>query len=109
MCKSTIDGKVLRRGISYLIKEFILASWMTLTFVTYVTERSRRFEGDWWKAREEAHAKEEGEAKGHPCTLDGVSALNVEGRGPFNGRAVFFLSFFPLLLFTSPFLRAPAR
>lgn len=40
-----------------------------------------------WKARAE---EEEGEAKGHPCTLDGVSALNVEGRGPFNGRAVSF-------------------
>lgn len=51
-----------RRGISYSIEELILSSWMTVAFVTYVTERkSRRFEGDREKrARRKKKARQKG-------------------------------------------------
>ena len=55
-------------------------------------------------ARESAHGGKKTRQKGTLYTLDGVPALNIEGRGPFNDWAVSFLSSFlsPLRLFTMP-------
>lgn len=77
-------GSPIRSKSWSFLPGWLLHSWPTSQSARVEDSKSRRRS---WKARAE---EEEGEAKGHPCTLDGVSALNVEGRGPFNGRAVSF-------------------
>ena len=49
-------------------------------------------------ARESARGGKKTRQKGALYTLDGVPALNVEGRGPFNDSALSFLSSFLSLL-----------
>lgn len=68
---------------------------MTLIFMTYVTERRFvRADGKYTRKRTR---RKKARQKGGLCTLDGVPALNVEGRGPYNDWAVSFLSSFPSL------------
>lgn len=72
---------------------------MTLIFMTYVTER--RFVRADGKYRRKRTRRKKARQKGGLCTLDGVPALNVEGRGPYNDWAVSFLSSFPSLYWLS--------
>lgn len=78
--------------LSFLL-EWLLYSWPTSQNEDS-DAKGDRADGKYTRKRTR---RKKARQKGGLCTLDGVPALNVEGRGPYNDRAVSFLSSFPSL------------